>query len=115
ASAARHDILHHAFQRVESPEQHVENGAAHRQLPVSHQIQHVLHLVGERCQIGKTYGGGHPFQGVGGTENALHDGQIVRVLLELQQIVVHRLQMLFRLVRSEEHTSELQSRENLVC
>src|SRR5690606_40715467 len=51
--------------------------------------------------------------------NALQRGAVGRILVELAGYQRHRVvqpqRVAHRLLRSEEHTSELQSRENLVC
>ncbi|MNE10919.1 hypothetical protein D3C80_1036560 [compost metagenome] len=55
ALASCRNILHHGFKGIQAFEQGVKNKILHPQFIIAHQVEHIFHLVGKRCQILKPH------------------------------------------------------------
>src|SRR5690625_6371697 len=73
----------------------------------------LIHMIGMIIMRSVMYSGARVQRSRDGKDG---NGQIVIILLGLALMVIGYIGMLFgRMIRSEEHTSELQSRGHLVC
>ncbi len=82
------------LQRVAGGQQHVHHGRRRGQLVAAQLVQQRLHLVRQRGDVGEAEGGGAALDRVRATEDGVHLLVVRRVDVELQQLLLHQLQVL---------------------
>ena len=95
------DAVDHLRQRVDAFEQRVDDVFVELQLLFADEVEDVLHLMRELGNLVEAHRRRHAFQRVRVAEDLVDDRGLLHVVLEAQQAIVQRLQMLMRLV--EEH------------
>ena len=90
-------------QRVEAREDGVDGILAEAARPLSEQLEHLLHLMGQLCDLSEPHRRAHSLEGVGDTEDLVQRRTIRGVLLELDHGEVEFLEVLSRLGQEHGH------------
>ena len=97
------DVIDHLLQGVNAFEQDIDDVLVEFQLLFADEVEHILHLMGQLGDLVVAHRRRHALQGMCVTEDLIDDRNILCIVLQTQQAIVQRLQMLMRLVQEHVH------------
>ena len=82
------DAVHHLLEGVQTLEQGIHNVLIELQLVLTHEIEHVLHLMREFCNLGKAHRCRHALERMCIAKDVVNGVDLLHVLLETQKAFI---------------------------